>query len=125
MNAIPFIADVCVYGVEVPNYDGKCGMASIALAAGFTKDNVNWTEYHKECVCHLPVYARPVFIRLQHEMVMTSTFKHQKGVLVKEGYDLSVMKADETLLVYSFKDGSVVEATTALLDSIKTGGFKI
>ena len=35
----------------------------------------------------LPVYQRPYFLRVQHEMRITGTFKHRKVDLVKEGFD--------------------------------------
>jgi acyl-CoA synthetase (AMP-forming)/AMP-acid ligase II len=34
LAAVPGISDVTVYGVEVPNCDGKVGMACIVLAKG-------------------------------------------------------------------------------------------
>lgn len=71
-----------VYGVEVPGYDGRAGMASIvsdtppdlALLKAFLD---------KE----LPHYARPVFLRLSQESETTSTFKFKKTNLVKAGFD--------------------------------------
>ena len=38
----------------------------------------------------LPSYARPLFLRIQPEMDITSTFKHKKTELQKEGFDPSV-----------------------------------
>jgi fatty-acyl-CoA synthase len=35
----------------------------------------------------LPVYARPLFLRLMPEIEITGTFKHRKVDLVKEGFD--------------------------------------
>ena len=35
----------------------------------------------------LPAYARPLFLRLRGEMDVTSTFKHAKSDLAREGYD--------------------------------------
>ena len=71
-----------VYGVDVPGYDGRAGMASIVsetppdLAA--LKALVN---------SELPHYARPVFLRLSTESDTTSTFKFKKTNLVKAGFN--------------------------------------
>jgi len=71
-----------VYGVDVPGYDGRAGMASIVsevepdLAA--LKALVNQ---------ELPHYARPVFLRLSNESDTTSTFKFKKTNLVKAGFN--------------------------------------
>ncbi|WP_457818026.1 hypothetical protein, partial [Staphylococcus aureus] len=35
----------------------------------------------------LPPYARPVFLRLQHEIETTGTFKYRKMDLVEQGFD--------------------------------------
>ena len=37
----------------------------------------------------LPVYARPVFVRLTQSLAMTDTFKQKKNELVAEGFDIS------------------------------------
>lgn len=71
-----------VYGVDVPGYDGRAGMASIIsetppdLAA--LKALIN---------SELPHYARPVFLRLSTESDTTSTFKFKKTNLVKAGFN--------------------------------------
>ena len=35
----------------------------------------------------LPPYARPVFVRVAHELETTGTFKYRKVDLVKDGFD--------------------------------------
>ena len=45
----------------------------------------------------LPVYARPLFIRLLNEMEITGTFKLKKGTLKEEGFDPN--QVTEQLLV--------------------------
>jgi fatty-acyl-CoA synthase len=41
---------------------------------------------------NLPVYQRPYFVRLQHDMRITGTFKHQKVDYRKEGFDPAQVK---------------------------------
>ena len=40
----------------------------------------------------LPPYAQPKFVRVRQELDMTSTYKQQKTLLVKEGYDIKEVK---------------------------------
>jgi fatty-acyl-CoA synthase len=77
----PGVLDATVYGVAVPGADGKAGMAALVTGDGF---DLAALYRHLEC---LPVYARPVFVRIRQELETTATFKHQKGELVREGYD--------------------------------------
>lgn len=71
-----------VYGVEVPGYDGRAGMASIV--SDTPPDLAQLKVYLDK---ELPHYARPVFLRLSQESETTSTFKFKKTNLVKAGFD--------------------------------------
>ena len=82
LNGAPGVRETNVYGVEVPGADGKAGMASVNCGDEFDLDAFNRWVIEK-----LPVFQRPYFVRLQHEMRITGTFKHQKTDYVKEGYD--------------------------------------
>lgn len=46
----------------------------------------------------LPVYARPVFLRIQKGMVTTATFKLVKRELREQGYHLDQIGEDEILI---------------------------
>lgn len=75
-----------VFGVEVPGADGRAGMAAVTLADGVDElDLAAFSSYVKQ---HLPVYARPVFVRVQPDLDVTGTFKMMKGDLKKQAYDL-------------------------------------
>lgn len=109
------VADVCVYGVELPHGDGKGGMACLTpLPAGVDMQKV------VERVCSsLPAYARPLFVRVKNGagaqvaggdggdggLPVTSTFKHLKGVLAKEGYDPSKVGGDDLYYLSKNKSG--------------------
>ena len=71
-----------VYGVEVPGYDGRAGMAAIVSD---TPPDLEELKNYLET--ELPHYARPVFLRLSRESETTSTFKFKKTNLVKAGFD--------------------------------------
>jgi len=132
LAAMPrMFSDVTVYGVSVPHCDGKVGMAAVVLtvspeggAAAGAESSVDWPRFHQECVAHLPAYARPAFIRIRPAMQITSTFKHQKGDLVKAGYDLEKVGTDKVYF-YSHRDGKISPLTPALLLKIDQGAMKL
>jgi fatty-acyl-CoA synthase len=73
-----------VYGVRVPNHEGRAGMAALVLRAEVDFDGV---AFYSFCEAHLPRYAAPVFVRLSASPDMTSTFKLRKVDLERDGYD--------------------------------------
>lgn len=79
----PGIADAIVYGVSIPETDGRAGMAAITLAPQHVFDPTELSLFLQE---HLPGYAIPLFIRLTSEQETTATFKAKKGDLKREGY---------------------------------------
>lgn len=86
LGVIPGVKEANVYGVAVPGKDGRAGMAALVTGAEF-----DLTSLGKTLAANLPVYARPVFLRLLPEMEITGTFKMRKVELVKEGFDPSTI----------------------------------
>lgn len=79
--AAPGVADVTVYGVEVPGADGKAGMAAIVAESDFDP-----AQLYQHLSTVLPAYARPVFLRLRSALDLTETFKQKRQALVHEGF---------------------------------------
>lgn len=92
MNTASFVQDTNVFGVKVPGYEGKTGMAAINLKENYEVDSEKLEELSVLCRSKLPGYARPRFLRFQRQMSLTSTFKQQKTDLIKEGYDAHVVR---------------------------------
>jgi fatty-acyl-CoA synthase len=86
---------------------------------------IDWKAFHRECSAHLPVYARPAFVRVTKAIALTSTFKHQKGDLVREGYDVTLPTLTDDVYFYSPKDGAVLKVTPALVQQIADGVVKL
>ncbi|HUC48887.1 MAG TPA: long-chain-acyl-CoA synthetase [Xanthobacteraceae bacterium] len=84
ITTFPGVADATVYGVAVPGTEGAAGMA--ALVAGGDLDLAALRKHFSE---RLPPYARPLFLRIRDGIDVTSTFKHKKSDLVREGFDPS------------------------------------
>jgi solute carrier family 27 fatty acid transporter 1/4 len=77
--------DCVVYGVEIPNVEGRAGMAAIAdpersLDLKTLSDNLRKA---------LPSYARPQFVRILEKIESTGTSKLKKVDLQKESFDPS------------------------------------
>lgn len=112
------IKEANVYGVAIPGTDGRAGIASIV-----SDNDLDLVKLHHHINKELPDYARPLFIRISHEMEVTGTFKHRKVDLVKEGIDLSAIK--EPVYFNSPTDRQFVPLTHDLHDQICTGQIKL
>ena len=73
---------------QVPHTDGRAGMAALSLAEGLTVKDVDWASVYQRIASELAAYAQPVFLRVAQELAYTSTFKHKKTDLRKEGFNL-------------------------------------
>jgi acyl-CoA synthetase (AMP-forming)/AMP-acid ligase II len=82
LTAVEGLLEANVYGVEVPGADGRAGMASLNISDAFSIE-----AFTAHILGNLPGYQRPYFLRLQQEMRITGTFKHQKVDYRKEGFD--------------------------------------
>ena len=67
-----------VYGVQVPDCEGRVGMAAIVEDIGGGGRPVNLEELAVNLRTRLPAYAVPAFIRIVRELDMTGTFKLKK-----------------------------------------------
>ncbi|XP_064294647.1 long-chain fatty acid transport protein 6 [Phalacrocorax carbo] len=85
---LDFILEANVYGVSVPDHEGKAGMASLILKQNTLLD---LEQMYKHVVTYLPSYACPLFLRVQEKMEITGTFKQQKFRLVDEGFNPSTI----------------------------------
>jgi fatty-acyl-CoA synthase len=87
INIVPGIQDANVYGVAVSGRDGRAGMAAITC-----KGPCDLAALHAHLSKNLPDYARPVFLRVQSELEVTSTFKQKKVDLVREGFSPAAVR---------------------------------
>ncbi|MHA2266767.1 MAG: AMP-binding protein [Promethearchaeota archaeon] len=84
LNNFPAIQLCNVYGVAIPNTDGKAGMAAIQLVKGVDFDSNQFSNF---VIDNLPPYAIPVFVRIKDELEFTGTHKLRKVTFRKEGYN--------------------------------------
>ncbi|KAJ9647415.1 uncharacterized protein PV06_00129 [Exophiala oligosperma] len=83
----PGIAEANVYGVLVPNHEGRAGCAAIHLDPNYTGAPVNWDDLLKFTRARLPRYAVPVFLRVVKASTHIHNHKQNKVPLRKEGVD--------------------------------------
>jgi len=89
LNNFPSV-DLCnVYGVSIPNTDGKAGMAALKLD---TKLDFDHDQFSRFVVENLPPYSIPVFLRMIEELEFTGTHKLRKVNFRKQGYNIEIMK---------------------------------
>jgi len=121
VNSFPGIEDAVVYGVEVPNTDGRAGM--IAL----TPDNhttFDYTAFGQHLRNTLPAYAVPLFIRVRESgQELTGTFKHKKVDLKKAGFDAK--KVNEPLYVLLPDNDGYVPLTTTLKKQLDSSDIRL
>lgn len=66
-------------------------MAAIQLKPTEQLTTEKLTQLYRHCVKNMPRYARPLFLRIEKDTRVTSTFKHHKVDLIKEGFDPNVI----------------------------------
>ncbi len=112
------IKDVDVYGVSVPGTEGAVGMAAIVA------DNVlDLQEFHRHLARTLPHYARPLFVRVTDRITATSTFKHKKSDLKREGYDPSA--SGDPIYFDDPQQRAFVPLDRALFARIQSSGVRL
>jgi acyl-CoA synthetase (AMP-forming)/AMP-acid ligase II len=91
----PQIHEANVYGVQLPNHDGRAGCAAIVVAGEQKIDDALAKDVLVHARKGLPRYAVPLFLRLRKEVEVTGTLKHQKVALRNEGVDPTKLGTDE------------------------------
>ncbi|KAF1965541.1 long-chain fatty acid transporter-like protein [Bimuria novae-zelandiae CBS 107.79] len=93
----PQIAEANVYGISVPGYDGRAGMATVVLADGVTLSSLDLKGLAEHAKARLPGYAVPLFLRVTQALEYTGNLKMQKGTLKREGADPDLISGEDKL----------------------------
>ncbi len=112
LNSCPGVLESNVYGVEVPNNEGRAGMASINIAEDF--DLTRLTNVISD---NLASYQRPYFLRVQKDMEITQTFKHKKVDYQKQGFNPETI-SDK---LYFLQKGQYCPLDKTLFEQINEG----
>src|SRR5262249_52432555 len=112
------IEDANVYGVTVVGRDGRAGMAAITCNGACDLPGL-----YAHLRSNLPEYARPIFVRIQDQLEMTSTFKQKKGDLVRQGFN---PKATRDPIYFSDPQSkSCVRIDQGLYQRIENGDIRL
>ncbi len=117
--SVPGIFEVNVYGVEVPGFGGRAGMASLVVdEARFDPADVREAVHAR-----LPGYARPLFLRLTRAMETTGTFKQKKAEAIREGFDPRTV--GDALMFDDPRHRAYVSLSEAVHDEIVSGALRL
>ncbi len=119
-NRFDGVEQAVVYGVQVPDNDGRAGMAALTFAE--PPDAATLRRLAQHLNTELPGYAVPLFLRLRGEQETTSTFKFRKGSLKAQGFDPD--KVDEPLYLLRDRDGGYEPLTPALFAQVTDGAIR-
>jgi fatty-acyl-CoA synthase len=112
------VREAIAYSVEVPDADGRVGMAAI-IATG----PLDLEKLRCEIGARLPAYARPRFLRLCRTFELTSTFKPIRFELASKGYDPSV--SDDPVYVDDPSSERFIRIDKDLFARLKSGAFRV
>lgn len=118
INQFSGIMESIVYGVQIPHYPGRAGMANLILEEHTIK--IDLQAFYDFIKDELPTYAIPIFLRISHQTETTSTFKYKKSALKDDGYDCDKIGKE----VYVLLDRKYQKVTTKLRDGINEGKYK-
>ncbi|ETN39988.1 uncharacterized protein HMPREF1541_04263 [Cyphellophora europaea CBS 101466] len=87
LGKYPGVAEANVYGVLVPNHEGRAGCAALHLAEGHDPARFDYNAMLRYARERLPRYAVPVFLRVVKASTHIHNHKQNKVPLRKEGVD--------------------------------------
>ncbi|KAF4081936.1 hypothetical protein AMELA_G00146010 [Ameiurus melas] len=120
LGSLEFLQDANVYGVTVPGYEGRAGMAAVVLKEGRELDG---ESLYNHLVQNLPTYAWPWFLRVQTFLDVTETFKQQKKKLVEDGFCPQAVRAPLYFLDSSKK--TYIPLSQSVYDDVVLGKIRL
>jgi hypothetical protein len=103
--------------------DGRAGMAAMTIKDGCKVSEEFFSGLYKKVVDYLPVYARPLFLRLQTEIQTTSTYKYIKVNLQRDGFDPTVIT--EPLYMLEYNNQTYTPLNPQLYGQIVSGAIRL
>ena len=109
-----------VYGVQIPNTDGRAGM--LAIVPTVNLEDFNLKGLAASFSKNLPHYAVPIFLRFKSNLSTTATFKLKKGKLKQENIDIE--KIEDSLYVMLPGESEYKPLTREIYENIQNGQYK-
>lgn len=121
----PAVQEANVYGVEIPNHDGRAGCAAVMFEGGRPTQEV-LDGVASLASSRLPKYAVPLFLRVVREMQPTGNNKQQKHMLRVQGVDPARIRSESAGdILYWLKGGKYVELGDEGWEEIKAGKARL
>ncbi|KAI1463244.1 acetyl-CoA synthetase-like protein [Daldinia caldariorum] len=118
----PAVQEANVYGVQLPNHDGRAGCAAIMLAEA--PDDALLRSLAEHARNKLPKYAVPLFLRIGKGLTaaVTGTNKQQKHGLREQGVNPALVGDDE---LFWLQDGTYVKFRKSDWERLNAGQVKL
>ncbi|KAJ5914673.1 hypothetical protein N7504_003556 [Penicillium tannophilum] len=107
LGSHPEVHEANVYGVALPNHEGRAGCAALVLNQQLASGNASGPALKPsratlesiavQTLNNLPRYAAPLFLRFMPEMQSTGNNKQQKHILRTEGVDPAQVSKNDHL----------------------------
>jgi len=120
IEEVDTVTEAVVFGVEIPNTNGRAGMASIRLNRPL--EEFDFAQFLQQMKTNMSDYSIPVFLSINEGVELTGTFKHLKGPLKEKGFD--VQKNTDPLYVWLPKTEEYVPLTQQLQQEIEQGQYR-
>ena len=124
LGSHPAVHEANVYGVALPNHDGRAGCAAVVLDGGpthATLDGVAAVARQR-----LPKHAVPLFLRVMRETRATGNNKQQKHVLRQQGVEPERVREDGAQdRVFWLRNGRYVPMGDDDWEGIKKGKVRL
>jgi fatty-acyl-CoA synthase len=104
---------ISIYGVKVPQQEGRAGMAGITMKPTHEFDA---KIFYAIVAANLPSYAQPLFVRICMQMDITETFKLRKIDYQRQGYNPN--KFSDQLFVLDKANQTFSAYNNALLNTL-------
>ncbi|MGE5416698.1 MAG: AMP-binding protein [Acidobacteriota bacterium] len=114
------IEDAIVYGVTVPEHEGRCGMAAVLMIEG---ERLDWKQFTQHINQRMPEHARPRFIRMLDSSSTAYELFPLKQRLRKEGYNLAMM--DDPIYYYKLTEEVYEPLTDEIYKQICGGKIRL
>ncbi|KAK0653088.1 hypothetical protein B0T16DRAFT_347766 [Cercophora newfieldiana] len=123
VGAHPLVLEANVYGVQLPNHDGRAGCVALAMDQP-RPDGKVLASLAKHSSRGLPRFAVPLFLRVVKEVGLqkTGTNKQQKNVLRDEGVDPAKVGEDK---LFWLKDGTYAPFGFKEWNQLQGGAVKL
>lgn len=111
------IEDATVYGMKIPGFEGRCGMAALVLMAD---EAMEWDRFAQHLSKRMPEHARPLFVRILSDVQADVSISDLRKQLQQEGFDPNTIK-DPIYFLDPRKNDIYVPLTEALYQEIVAG----